>query len=71
MFSSISRLVSALRSLTDNILALSSTVRQVNDGIIAGLALDGPEDAPAVIDHKPDAEPLPHRRNGKARAAAE
>jgi hypothetical protein len=56
MFSSISRLVSALRSLTDNILALAATVRDINGGLRCRLALDGPEEdpAPEVLDHKPE-----------------
>ncbi len=66
MFTCVSKLLAAVRNLTDSLLTLSATVRQLNDGILAAQA---GEDTPPVLDHKPDAEALPHKRNGRKVAA--
>jgi hypothetical protein len=68
----IGKLVSAVRTLTDNVRALAATVRDIDGGLRSRLALDGPEEAPApeALDHNPEAgggadtRPAPHR-NGK------
>jgi hypothetical protein len=60
----ISRLTNAIATLTQNVLALAGTVGTINEGLRTRLALDAPEDTPAVIDHK-GPEPLPVRRKGK------
>jgi hypothetical protein len=57
-------LTTAVATLTENLLALAATVRNINGGLRTRLALDVPEDTPDVIDHKP--EPLPVRRKAKA-----
>jgi hypothetical protein len=59
----VSNLVSVVRTLTDNVLALAATVRDINGGLRSRLALDVAEDTPDVIDQKPEA--LPVRRKGK------
>ena len=69
----IGKLVSAVRTLTENVLALAATMRDINGGLRQRLALDGPEEAPApeALDHKPeaaggaDALPAPKRGRGK------
>jgi len=59
----ISKLTLVVRTLTENVLALAATVRDINGGLRTRLALDVAEDTPDVIDQKP--EPLPVRRKGK------
>jgi hypothetical protein len=64
----ISKLTSAVRALTENVLALAATVRDVNTGLRGRLALDGPEEAPESLGHNPkapggpDALPAPKRK---------
>jgi hypothetical protein len=57
------KLLSAIATLTANVLTLAGTVNDINSGLRARLALDMAEDTPDVIDPKP--EPLPVRRKGK------
>jgi hypothetical protein len=67
----ISKLASVVRTLTDNVLALAATVRDINGGLRSRLALDGLEEAPApeALDHKPEApggaDALPAPKRGK------
>jgi hypothetical protein len=72
----IGKLVSAVRTLTDNLLALAATVLDINGGLRSRLALDGPEEDPAAeaLDHNPEApggpDALPAPKRGKAKPAA-
>ncbi len=67
----LTRLTGAVRSLADNLLALSQTVAEANQGLRRRLRLDGPDapEAPA-LPGAPQEAPRGARRNGKARAGA-
>ena len=62
----ISKLTTAVRTLTDNVLALAATVRDVNTGLRGRLALDVEGDGPPALDHEPEALSAPKRGKGKA-----
>jgi hypothetical protein len=55
----IGKLTTAVRTLTDIVLALAATVRDVNTGLRGRLPLDVAEDTPDLIDHKPEPTPPP------------
>ena len=66
------KLTASVRSLADNLTALATTVAEVNHGVRARLALDGPEppaEAPAgeVLENGATATPaaLPTVRKGR------
>jgi hypothetical protein len=61
----ISKLTSAVRILTENVLALAATVRDVNTGLRGRLALDAEGDGPPALDIEPEALPAPRRGKGK------
>jgi hypothetical protein len=55
----------AVRTLTDNVLALAATVRDINGGLRGRLALDAEGDGPPALDIEPEALSAPRR--GKAK----
>jgi hypothetical protein len=63
----INKLAGAVRALADNLLALAGTVAEANAGLRQRLALDAPEEAPAlpgeVIDG-PAGLPTPRKGGG-------
>jgi hypothetical protein len=66
----IGKLVSAVRTLAENALALAATLRDINGGLRQRLALDEPEEAPEALDHAandPAAGAEPEARPGEAR----
>jgi len=73
----IGKLVSAVRTLTENVLALAATVREINAGLRSRLDLDGPEESLRALDHTAndlaagsEPEALPAPRRDKAKPAA-
>ena len=70
----IGKLTTAVRTLAENLLALAATVRDINAGLRGRLVLDGPEEAPEVLDHSPEApggtDALPAPKRGKGKPAA-
>jgi hypothetical protein len=72
----LSRLTSAIRTLSDNLVALAGTVELANQGLRARLALDHDDDhEPAALDHHEGngepagALPEPRRNRGKRAGA--
>src|SRR5262249_23235523 len=65
-----------VQTLTDNVLALAATVRDINGGRGSRPSLDVPEEAPApeALDRKPEApggaDALPAPKRGKGKPAA-
>jgi hypothetical protein len=73
----LTKLRNALAALADNLSALAGTVAEVNAGVRARLALDGPEaeagpQAAEVLENAPQATPeaLPGPRTGRGRKPA-
>jgi hypothetical protein len=69
----LTKLFNAVNALAENLLALSGTVAEVNDGLRRRLALDGTQSAaqpPDVIDQGPAAEALPAPRRSGRKATA-
>jgi hypothetical protein len=61
----LSKLVSAVRTLAENVLALAATVCDINGGLRERLTLEVEGDGPPALDHEPDALPAPRRGKGK------
>jgi hypothetical protein len=62
----ISKLTTAVRTLTENVLALAATVRDIDGGLRERLALEVEGEGPPALDHEPEALPAPRRGKGKA-----
>jgi hypothetical protein len=61
----ISKLITAVRTLTDSVLALAATVRDINGGLRERLALEVEGDGPPALDVEREALPAPRRGKGK------
>jgi hypothetical protein len=66
----LTKLLGALNGLAENVQALAGTVAEANAGLRRRLALDAPEEGPA-LDLGPAADALPAPRRHGRRAAAE
>jgi hypothetical protein len=67
----INKLAGAVRALADNLLTLAGTVAEVNAGLRQRLALDRPEEVPALPGEVIDGPAgLPAPRKGGRRATA-
>ena len=51
--------------LTENVLALAATARDIDGGLRERLALEVEGDGPPALDHDPEALPAPRRGKGK------
>lgn len=62
MFGPLSKLLTALGTLAESILGLSATVNEANGALRQRLALDRPEDVPALAHQQDEARPGKGRR---------